>query len=62
VNRNNNWAKTSVGLQGQLVGRGGEGYNLSSCSQIMSGVVVDVGNDNFVYWKLPGAETRESQQ
>ncbi len=29
-----------------LVGRGGEGYNLSSCSQIMSGVV-DVGNDNL---------------
>lgn len=42
VNRNN----TILGLQGQLVGRGGEGYNLSSCSQIMSGVV-DVGNDNL---------------
>jgi len=47
VNRNNNLPKTSLGLQGQLVGRGGEGYNLSSCSQIMSGVVVDVGNDNL---------------
>ncbi len=46
VNRNSNLSNTSLGLQGQLVGRGGEGYNLSGCSQIMSGVV-DVGNDNL---------------
>jgi hypothetical protein len=46
VNRNSNLPNTSLGLQGQLVGRGGEGYNLRSCSQIMSGVV-DVWNDNL---------------
>ncbi|KAH8935765.1 hypothetical protein BDL97_17G046700 [Sphagnum fallax] len=46
VNRNSNLPNTSLGLQGQLVGRGGEGYNLRSCSQIMSDVV-DVWNDNL---------------